>query len=89
MTKQTFNGRELTELPTVRGVEWVGRNPLGLIELRRTTFYPNRGRSGAQVFECRLEGAPIGRAFRPGEALRRGERWLAKLLQKALSQRKR
>ena len=83
---QTFNGRALTERHTVRGVEWFGQNPLGLVELRRCR---HERFSEYRVFECRLDGAIIGRALRPGAALRRGERWLMRLLKAALRKRSR
>ena len=81
--KQTFNGRELTERHTVRGVEWFGQSPLGLIELKRMRLL------WTQTFECRLDGATIGRSTRPGRTLRAGEKWLNALLRRALAKRAR
>lgn len=37
------------------------------------------GPCGDKCWECKVDGAIIGRALRPGEAAKRGQKWLEKI----------
>lgn len=76
-----FMGIDLIPVPTHcrdSSLQYAKRaHPYGHVQIRRVPS--PRNPQHENVFDLMIDGAIIGRALRPGEAAKRGEKWLMKV----------